>query len=174
MSQIPISEDLPMRNVLVYSYIDPEGGFDSWDVEKLTLDKSGSDALRYSFAKSFSLSRSRTELTNSLFEGGRRLVNLIDNLKRFFLERGLHIGALPDVAEDGYFDAMDTFRYSSALRDLEMGLKEVSKGIDDSRCKGDLDSKKNVLFDKYLALVRKLSPFCPSICDKVMMELDGK
>jgi hypothetical protein len=90
------------------------------------------------------------------------------------MERGLHVGALPDVAEDRYFDAMDNFKYSSALRDLEMGLKEVSKGIDDSRCKGDLDSKKNVLFYKYLALVRKLSPFCPYICDKVVTELNGK
>ena len=95
-------------------------------------------------------------------------------MKRFFLERGLRASDLPDVTEDGYFDAMDNFRYSSVLRDLEMGLKEVSKHIDDSRCRGDLDLKKNVLFDKYLVLVRKISPFCPAICDKVVMELDGK
>ncbi|MBP9751783.1 MAG: hypothetical protein KBD19_02895 [Candidatus Moranbacteria bacterium] len=168
LSRIPISERLPMQNILVFNYIDPEYGAESWDIERLTGDACGSDSLRYAFAKSLSLSRSKTGLAKSLLEGGRRLANLVENLGRFFLGNGLHTHILPNITQEGYFEAMSAFRYSSALTDLEIGLKNVSRDVDIARCKGNLDEKKLILFERYLTIIKGLSPFFPSVCKKVM------
>ena len=174
LSRIPISRQLPMQNVLVFNYIDPECGFDSWVIEELTSNESGSDALRYSFAKSLSLSRSNMGLQKSLLDGGRRLVDLIDNLKKFFLVNGLRASIIPSVVREGYLEAMNSFRYPSVLRDLEIGLKNVSRDVDNARCRGDLDEKKRELFERYFVLIKGMGPFCPSICKKVMEELSWR
>jgi len=170
LSRVPISKDLPMKNILVYNYIDPEGGTDSWDIGMIANDEFGSDSLRYSFAKSFSLSSQKTKLKRSLLEGGKRFVHLIDNLKIFFLKEGLRFDFVSDVIkiEDDYFKDMNAFKYSSVLTSLEMGLKRVSKDIDILRYKGGLESKKTGLFRRYLVLVKELYPFCPSISLKVI------
>lgn len=171
LSQVPISSKLPMKNIFIYNYIDPEDGFDSWDVKQLVKDGIGSDSLRYAFAKSCSLSKQKTKMRRSLLEGGRKLVYLVGNLKKLFYKNGLRFKGFPSALEETYLRAMDSFRYSLVLKNLEMNLRDVSRGINISRDKGDFESNKAGLFDKYITLVRELSPFCPFICEKVIREL---
>jgi hypothetical protein len=171
LSQVPISSRLPMRNIFVYNYIEPEGGFESWDMEELTKDGAGSDSLRYAFAKSCSLSEQKTELKKGLLEGGRKLVYLTGNLKKLFLKEELRFKGFPSAEDEAYIKGMESFKYSLVLGNLEMKLRQVSRDVNISRDKGTFSSKRAGLFDKYLTLVKELSPFCPFICEKVVREL---
>ena len=171
LSQVPISNRLPMKNVFVYNHIEPEGGFDNWDMKELTKDGVSSDSLRYSFAKSYSLSEQKTELRRSLLEGGRKLVYLVGNLKRFFLKEKMRFESFPSTREEEYLKKMDSFKYSLVLENLEVKLREISKSINASRDKGNFNSRRTDFFNEYLALTKKLTPFCPFICEKIIKDL---
>jgi len=174
LSQVPISEKLPMRSILIYNYLNPEGGFDEWDMKELTKDGVGSDSLRYSFAKCFSLSEQKTELGKDLLKGGKKLVYLVGNLKRLFLKEGLNFEDFQNANDEVYIEDMSNFKYSLVLRNLEGKLRGVSNEINASKDKGDFNIQKGELFDKYLTLVRGLTPFCPFISEKVIKDLSNK
>jgi hypothetical protein len=171
LSQVPISNRLPAKSIFVYNYIEPEDGFDSWDMKELTEDGVSSDSLRYSFAKSCSLSEQKTTLKRSLLKGGRKLVYLTGNLKKLFLKEGLRFKGFTSAENESYFKGMESFRFSLVLENLEKKLREISRDVDTSRNNGVFSSRKAELFDKYLMLVRELRPFCPFICEKVIREL---
>lgn len=140
-------------------------------MEELTKDGVSSDSLRYSFAKSCSLSEQKTELKKGLLEGGRKLVYLTGNLRKLFFKENLRFKGFPSAKDEEYIKGMESFKYSLILRNLEMKLREVSRDVNISRDNGVFSSERAVLFDKYLTLVRELSPFCPFICEKVVREL---
>jgi hypothetical protein len=168
LSQVPFSSRLPMKNIFIYNYIVPEGGFDEWNVAELAKDGVGSDSLRYAFAKSCSLSKQKTEMKKSLLNGGRKLILLVGNLKKLFCNNGMIFVDFPSISEEEYLRTMDSFRYSYVLEKLEIELREVSRKINKSKDAGKFESSKTELFEKYISLVRRLSPFCPFICNKVI------
>ena len=171
LSQVPTANKLPMRNVFVYNHIMPEGGFGAWNMEELTRDGASSDSLRYSFAKSYSSSKQKTELKKNLLRGGRNLVYLAGNLKSFFLKEGFRFEDFPNITEGEYLKKMNSFKYSLVLEDLEMKLRKVSRDINVARDQGNLNLKKVEFFNIYITLVRKLSPFCPFVSKKAIREL---
>lgn len=168
LSQVSISDELPMKSILIYNYIDPEGGFDSWKVEDIIGNKVDSDSLRYGFAKSFSLTEQKTKLKKSLINGGRKFVYKIGNLKNFWLKKGFKHKKISLSNEDKYRRNMKNFKYSKVLEDLELALKKISQKINQFKKE---DKKTDVLFEKYLILVEKSKPFCPFICNKVVKDL---
>jgi hypothetical protein len=174
LSQIPISKNIPMKNILVYNYINPEEGFDNWKMDNLTKDGVSSDSLRYSFAKSFSLSEQKTELKRDLLKGGKRLVYLTGNLKNLFLKEGLLFKGFQNPPDETYIQRMENFRYPQVLGDLERKLRELSNEINSSRDKGDFNVQRGNLFSRYLILVRELTPFLPFISEKVINDLSVK
>ncbi len=174
LSQIPISKKLPMKNVLVYNYINPEGSFDDWKIDNLIEDGVGSDSLRYSFAKCFSLSEQKTVLKRDLPKGGRKLVYLAGNLKNLFFQKGLRFKDFPNVNDKSYIERMDNLKYPQVLGDLEIKLKEISKEINASKDRGNFNIQREKLFNRYLVLVKRLTPFCPFISEKVISDLSNK
>lgn len=173
LSQVPISNRLPMKNLLVYNYIVPEGGFDNWETEDLIKGGVESDSLRYSFAKCFSLSEQKTELRRDLLKGGRKLVYLTGNLKNLFLKEGFKLKDSQNAADLLYIERMDNFKHSLVLEDLEGKLREISNKINTSKEQGDFDVQKEGLFNRYLTLVKRLTPFCPFISEKVINDLSN-
>lgn len=174
LCQIPISKNLPMKNILIYNYINPEGNSKDWEMNNLTSNEVSSDSLRYSFAKCFSLSEQKTGLKQDLLKGGRKLVYLTGNLKNLFLNEGLNIKEFQDVRDEIYIKRMENFKYSQVIEDLEIKLKEVSKDINNLRNRRDFDIQRKGLFSKYLILVNKLAPFLPFISQKVISDLSIK
>ncbi len=174
LCQIPISKNIPMKNILVYNYINPQGGFDNWEINKLTTNGVNSDSLRYSFAKCFSLSEQKTELKDDLLKGGKRLVYLTGNLKNLFLKEGFIFEGFQDTHDEVYIKRMENFKYPLVLGDLERKLKEVSKDVNNSRNNGNFDIQKKNLFSRYLTLVNQLTPFLPFISQKIIKELSIK
>jgi len=174
LSQVPISQNLPMKNILVYNYIEPEGGFDIWEMEGLTETKADSDALRYSFARSFSSSKQKTKLQRDFLNRGRKLVHLTENLQRVFSNEGLRFSGFSNIDDAHYIEEMNNFRYSQILEELERKLRDVSNGVSVSRSEGDFDSEKEKLFGTYLTLVKGLTPFCPFTSEKVISDLSNK
>ncbi|MBU1136409.1 MAG: hypothetical protein KJ559_02785 [Nanoarchaeota archaeon] len=174
LCQVSISKSLPMKNILVYNYINPEGDFNNWEMNKLVSDGVGSDSLRYSFAKCFSLSEQKTELKNDLLKGGKKLVYLTGNLKNLFLKDGFSFGGFQKTCDEIYVKRMENFKYPQVLGDLERKLKEVSNEVNNSRDKGDFDIQRKNLFSRYLTLVNELTPFLPFISQKVINDLSIK
>ena len=67
-SRVPLSEVLPMKKVFVPNLIQPEGGYDSWDVSDCTRDEVSSDALRYAISKSLSQNKQSMIMKKALFK----------------------------------------------------------------------------------------------------------
>jgi len=171
LSQVPISSKLPMKNIFIYNYIEPEGGFGAWDLMELSKDGYSADSLRYAFAKSCSLSKQKTRIMKSLLEGGKKLLYLVGNLKKLFYKNDLKFKGFSGAADESYLKGMGSFRYSITLENLEVKLRNLSRCINISRDRGDFDSTKTGFFDEYITLVRELSPFCPFVCGKALSGL---
>ena len=170
-SQAPLSKNLPMKNVLIYNYINPEGGFDKWDLSEITKDGVGSDSLRYAFAKSFSSTKQKTDINKNMLSSGKKLVYLVGNLKKFFLKEGFKIKDLSFDNKGTYFSDMESFKYKKVLSDLESHFREISKEINYSKKEERFNLNKSYLLNEYVQLVNQLSPFCPFISEKVIKDL---
>lgn len=171
LSRVPISKDLPMENVFIYNYIEPEGGDRNWNMEELTSDGVSSDSLRYAFAKCLSFSEQKTDLRKNLLVGGRNLVYLTGNLKRLFLKNGLSISEVKEIPDENYMKEMNNFKYPMVLESLETQLRKLSGEINVAKSESSFNSGKGEFFNRYLSLVRKLNPFCPFISEKVIKDL---
>jgi|SaaInlV_200m_DNA_2_1039689.scaffolds.fasta_scaffold00531_27 hypothetical protein len=167
-SQIPISDELPTKNILIYNHICPQNGFNSWDMEELTKNGTNSDSLRYAFAKSFSLSRQKMKLQNNSFDRGKRLVYLVKNLQKLFLNEQLNFKEFVNVHNPDYIKKMKNFKYSLVLEDLERKFRDISNKINISKHEGNFNMKKHEIFEEYLGKVKELSPFCPFTSKKII------
>ncbi|MBT3691115.1 hypothetical protein HOG16_02630 [Candidatus Woesearchaeota archaeon] len=162
-SQTGISDKLPMKNVFIFNRINPEGGFGEWDMDKLLQD--GSDPLRYTFAKSLSFSRQSVDVKKGLLDGGKKFVNLVDNLGTFFQNNGFSERNIAFCEDEKYISDMNGFRFNKVLSGLERDFRQLSREINKSRQGGKLYPFVDSFFRKYSDLVAKLSPFCPGICN---------
>ena len=168
LCQVSLGNDEPMRNVLVYNQIVPEGDPADWDMANLTADDVGVDALRYAFAKSYSALKQKTVLSRGLLLGGRKLVYLVGNLRKLFLKHQLAGICFPTVDEAEYVSAMERFSFGSVLEDVESGFRRLSRDIQVAKDNGSFEREKIRYFQTYLRLVKKLTPICPSICVRAL------
>jgi hypothetical protein len=173
-SQIPVSEELPMGNILVYNYITPEEGPQEWEISKIVQNGVDSDSARYAFAKSFSLNEQKTKLDKALLHSGKKLVYLVGNIKNCFVREGITWPDSSSGYDSQYVSNMGKFKYSHVLSGLEVSFREISKAINESKASDSLETNKGKLVAKYASQVMQLAPFCPFISDKVVANLKGE
>jgi len=173
LSQVPISDKVPMKSLFIYNYVNFDEDFD-WQMNELVKDEVGSDSLRYSFAKGLSLGEQRIELKKDMLKGARKLINRAERLKSIFFEKGFRSENLQNIEDEDYAKMMESFKYQTVLSKLEVELKKISSEVETSKDKEDFVTKKDILFGRYLKVIRRLSPFCPSLSKRVINQLSNK
>jgi len=170
----PLSKNLPARSVLIYNYIELEGGFGRWDISRICRDSVGSDSLRYAFIKGFSLNKQKKYVNKKTINAGRNLVYLISNIKKCLFEEkeGLEKVITTDIKE--YIGDMTSFKYNKVLCYLEDKFHNISREINILKNQGKFYLGKNNLFHEYISSVKKIYPFLPFISEKIMESIKNE